>query len=146
VVVVVVVVVVVSAASPMARMAQKKSRKGKHQANVADDDGNGKGGDSPVGSDQGDDEEIVGRRFLTLSASNGAAERLNRTLFDIMARPSLIKSKLPTPFWAEAIKTANKVRNRLPTRPPHIFLPHGHTYPATTPVNYMAVYKLKNKM
>ena len=50
------------------------------------------------------------------SASNGAAERFNRTLFD-MARPTLIKAKLPTPFWAEAIRTrANKVRNRLPTK------------------------------
>jgi hypothetical protein len=49
------------------------------------------------------------------SASNGAAERLNRTLFD-MARPSLIKAKLPTPFWAEAIIAANKVRNRLPSK------------------------------
>src|ERR1700733_4173058 len=33
-----------------------------------------------------------------------------------MARPSLIKAKLPTPFWAEAIGTANKIRNRLPTK------------------------------
>ena len=28
----------------------------------------------------------------------------------------MIKSKLPNPFWAEAIESANKVRNRLPTR------------------------------
>jgi len=41
--------------------------------------------------------------------------RLNRTLFD-MARPSLIKAKLPTPFWAEAIRTGNKIRHRLPTK------------------------------
>jgi len=49
------------------------------------------------------------------SASNGTAERLNRTLFDMM-RPALIKFKLPTPFWAEAQDTANKVRNRLPSK------------------------------
>ena len=49
------------------------------------------------------------------SPSNGTAERLNRTLFD-MARPALIKSKIPTPFWAEALDSANKVRNRLPTK------------------------------
>jgi len=49
------------------------------------------------------------------SASNGAAERLNRTLLD-MARPSIIKAKLPTPFWAEAVTTANKIRNRLPSK------------------------------
>jgi len=47
----------------------KKSRKGKHnnpQAN-ADDDGNGNGGDSPVGSDQGDDEETIAK--ITLEAA-----------------------------------------------------------------------------
>ena len=49
------------------------------------------------------------------SSSNGIAERLNRTLFD-MVRPMMIKSRLPTPFWAEAIDTAVKIRNSLPTR------------------------------
>jgi transposase InsO family protein len=48
------------------------------------------------------------------SSSNGVAERMNRTLMD-MVRPMLIKSKLPTPFWAEALYTAVKIRNRLPT-------------------------------
>src|SRR5271169_5665253 len=49
------------------------------------------------------------------SSSNGTAERLNRTLFDMMC-PALIKSKLPNPFWAEALDSANKVRNRLPSK------------------------------
>jgi Reverse transcriptase (RNA-dependent DNA polymerase)/Integrase core domain/gag-polypeptide of LTR copia-type len=49
------------------------------------------------------------------SSSNGIAERLNRTLFD-MVRPMMIRSQLPTPFWAEAIDTAVKIRNSLPTR------------------------------
>ena len=49
------------------------------------------------------------------SSSNDVAERLNRTLFD-MVRPMMIKSRLPTPFWAEAIDTAVKIRNSLPTR------------------------------
>jgi hypothetical protein len=49
------------------------------------------------------------------SASNGAAEHLNRTLFN-MARPCLIKAKLPIPFWAEAINMANNIRNRLPSK------------------------------
>src|SRR5437762_11753734 len=50
------------------------------------------------------------------SSSNGTAERLNRTLFD-MARPMMIKSKLPAPFWAEANNPPSKIRNRLPTNP-----------------------------
>ena len=57
------------------------------------------------------------------SSSNGIAERLNRTLFD-MVRPMMIKSHLPTPFWAEAIDTAVKIRNRLPTRALNGRTPH----------------------
>jgi transposase InsO family protein len=55
------------------------------------------------------------------SASNGIAERMNRTLMN-MVRPMLLKSKLPSPFWAEALNTAVKIRNRLPTSslPNHI--------------------------
>src|SRR5208282_2439998 len=44
------------------------------------------------------------------SASNGIAERLNRTLFD-MVRPMIAKSRLPPQFWAEAIDTAARIRN-----------------------------------
>jgi len=49
------------------------------------------------------------------SSSNGPVERVHRTLFD-MVRPMLIRSKLPTPLWGEAICTAAKVLNRLPTK------------------------------
>jgi len=49
------------------------------------------------------------------SSSNGTVERVHRTLFD-MVRPMLIHAKLPTPFWGEAIITAAKVLNRLPTK------------------------------
>ena len=49
------------------------------------------------------------------SASNGIAEQMNRILFDI-ARPLLASAKLPAPFWSEAIDTANKIRNRLPSK------------------------------
>jgi gag-polypeptide of LTR copia-type/Integrase core domain len=49
------------------------------------------------------------------SSSNGVIERVNRTLFD-MVRPMLIRSKLPTPFWGEALSTATKVLNRLPSK------------------------------
>jgi len=48
------------------------------------------------------------------SASNGVAERMNRTLMD-MVRSMLLTSGLPAPFWGEAVHTAVKVRNRLPT-------------------------------
>jgi Integrase core domain. len=48
------------------------------------------------------------------SSSNGTAERINRTLLD-MVRPMLNKSKLPHSFWVEALNTAVKIRNRLPT-------------------------------
>ena len=48
------------------------------------------------------------------SASNGIAERMNRTLMD-MVRAMMITSGLPAPFWGEAVHTAAKIRNRLPT-------------------------------
>ena len=43
------------------------------------------------------------------SSSNDIAERLNRTLFD-MIHPMMIKSCLSMSFWAEAIDTAIKIR------------------------------------
>jgi hypothetical protein len=49
------------------------------------------------------------------SQTNGVAERLHRTLFDIV-RPIMITSGMPTPFWGEAIYTALEIRNRLPTK------------------------------
>jgi len=45
---------------------------------------------------------------------NGLAERKNRTLLD-MARCLLIDAGLPPRFWAEAVNTANYLRNRCPT-------------------------------
>jgi transposase InsO family protein len=45
---------------------------------------------------------------------NGKAERLNRTLLD-KARPMLAEYNLPKHLWAEAIVTANYLRNRSPT-------------------------------
>lgn len=44
---------------------------------------------------------------------NGAAERLNRTLMD-KVRPMLSDAGLPKHMWAEAVVTANYVRNRSP--------------------------------
>lgn len=46
---------------------------------------------------------------------NGRAERKNRTLLDI-ARCMLIESGLPIRFWAEAIATANHIKNRTPSK------------------------------
>ena len=45
---------------------------------------------------------------------NGRAERLNRTLLE-KARTMLTAADLPPSYWAEAIATANHVRNRSPT-------------------------------
>ena len=59
---------------------------------------------------------IVRRLTVTQNPEqNGTAERKNRTLLD-MARCILIQSGLPPSFWAEAISTANYIRNRCPTR------------------------------
>ena len=44
---------------------------------------------------------------------NGAAERLNRTLLD-KVRAMLAESQLPKSLWAEALVTANYLRNRSP--------------------------------
>lgn len=44
---------------------------------------------------------------------NGAAERLNRTLMD-KVRPMLAATAMPKYLWAEALATANYVRNRSP--------------------------------
>nr|CAH7736890.1 unnamed protein product [Callosobruchus chinensis] len=46
---------------------------------------------------------------------NGISERKNRTLLDT-ARCLLMQSGLPPTFWAEAINTANYLRNRCPSK------------------------------
>ena len=46
---------------------------------------------------------------------NGIAERKNRTLVET-ARCMLLQSNLPPSFWAEAISTANYIRNRVPSK------------------------------
>lgn len=58
------------------------------------------------------------QRRLTVANNpeqNGKAERRNRTLVE-MARCLLIQAGLPTSFWAEAIATANFIRNRCPSK------------------------------
>lgn len=58
----------------------------------------------------------IGRRLSVTHTpeQNGVAERKNRTLLDV-ARCLLLNSSLPKTFWAEAINTANHIRNRCPT-------------------------------
>lgn len=46
---------------------------------------------------------------------NGIAERKNRSLLDT-ACCLLLQSGLPSRFWAEAVNTANYIRNRCPTK------------------------------
>lgn len=54
---------------------------------------------------------------------NGVAERRNRTLVE-SARCMLLESGMPNSFWAEAIATANYIRNRCITKA----LPDGTPY------------------
>ncbi|KMQ92145.1 retrovirus-related pol polyprotein from transposon tnt 1-94 [Lasius niger] len=54
---------------------------------------------------------------------NGAAERKNRTLVET-ARCLLAQSGLSTHFWAEAINTANYIRNRCTTKSLNGHTPH----------------------
>jgi transposase InsO family protein len=54
---------------------------------------------------------------------NGVAERRNRTLVE-MARCMMIQSQLSPSFWAEAISTANYLRNRCPSRSINGQTPH----------------------
>lgn len=49
---------------------------------------------------------------------NGTAERKNRTLVE-MARCLLLQSGLSPSFWAEAVSTANYIRNCCPTKSLH---------------------------
>lgn len=68
------------------------------------------------------------RHQLTIeytSEQNGIAERKNRTLSLVeMARCMLLQSGLSPILWAEAILTANYIRNRYPTRSLEGKIPH----------------------
>src|SRR5579859_5667748 len=55
--------------------------------------------------------------------SNGVAERMNRTLFE-MACTMLDASGAPLELWAEAILAATYIRNRLPCQPLNGKTPH----------------------
>ena len=58
---------------------------------------------------------IIHERTVPMNPEqNGVAERLNRTLLE-KARCMLIDAGLPKIFWAEAVNTANYIKNRSPT-------------------------------
>lgn len=61
--------------------------------------------------------EGIRREFTTTHTpeQNGVSERKNRTLEDA-ARCLMQQSGLPQSFWAEAVNTANYLRNRCPTK------------------------------
>ncbi len=46
---------------------------------------------------------------------NGVSERMNRTLVEAV-RSMLADSKIPHPFWAEALSTTSYLLNRSPTK------------------------------
>jgi len=55
--------------------------------------------------------------------SNGVAERMNRTLFE-MACTMLDAAGAPVELWGEAVLAACHIRNRLPSHPLHNKTPH----------------------
>ncbi|GJQ68569.1 hypothetical protein Trydic_g17126 [Trypoxylus dichotomus] len=58
---------------------------------------------------------ITGNNSYRRPEQNGVSECKNRTLLD-MAHCLMMQTELPSQFWAEAVYTANYIRNRCPTR------------------------------
>ena len=58
---------------------------------------------------------------------NGKAERMNRTLNN-MVRAMLAQANMPNSFWAEAMKTATYLRNRLPNSAINDEIPYERWY------------------
>lgn len=74
-------------------------------------------------------ENRISRRLTSpyCPEQNGVSERKNRSLLDV-ARCLLIQSGLPAKFWAEAVNTANYIRNRCPTKSLNGSTPYGIWY------------------
>jgi len=70
---------------------------------------------------------------------NGAAERLNRTLFD-KVRAMLFDAKLPRKLWAEAVVTANYLRNRSPCSASPLKTPYELFFDDKPDVNHLRVF------
>ena len=69
---------------------------------------------------------------------NGVSERLNRTLVE-MARSMLLDSKLPKKFWAEAVSTADYLKNRSPSKALNM-TPYEAWYGSKPRVNRLRVF------
>eukprot|EP00794_Sanderia_malayensis_P007838 gene7838-biopygen6374 len=70
---------------------------------------------------------------------NGIAERLNRTLME-KARAMIYHAKLPLSFWAEAVSTANYLRNRSPTSALENATPYERFYKQKADVSNLRVF------
>ena len=70
---------------------------------------------------------------------NGMAERLNRTLVEII-RSMLVDSQLPKSFWAEALVAAAYLRNRSPTMTVETKIPFEALYGEKPKVGHMRVF------
>ena len=76
---------------------------------------------------------------LTIPEQNGVAERLNRTLVEMM-RSMLADSELPKSFWAEALATAVYLRNQSPTKPVEGKTPYEAIYGEKPKVENLRVF------
>lgn len=70
---------------------------------------------------------------------NGVAERKNRTLVE-MARCMMLQSGISGGFWAEAILTANHIRNRCPSRSLNGEIPYTIWTKRTPVVSYFQTF------
>ena len=70
---------------------------------------------------------------------NGVAERMNRTIIDTV-RSMLHHGNLPLSFWAEALSTANYIRNRSPTSCLKEKTPHECWYDEKPDVSHLKVF------
>ena len=70
---------------------------------------------------------------------NGIAERLNRTLVEMM-RSMLADSELLKSFWAEALATAVYLQNRSPTKPVEGKTPYEVIYGEKPKVENLRVF------
>ncbi|KZC13187.1 Copia protein, partial [Dufourea novaeangliae] len=73
---------------------------------------------------------------------NGVAERKNRTLVQT-ARSMLLKAELTHEFWAEAIMTANYLRNRCPTKTLESKTPFEFWNNRRPIFNHLKVFRMK---
>jgi hypothetical protein len=74
--------------------------------------------------------------------SNGAAERLNRTLLE-RVRAMLIDASLPLSLWGEAVVAACHVRNRSPISGTRAGTPWGLFFGAVPDVSHLRVFGCK---